>query len=765
MSRHERIQAWIMQADDSIGPSREPSKPADLPDEWFVGMSPEDRRTEREEVFRLWNELRTGSRGLALPENFGQDRVADWCRPRPEGVLFGAPLALAASLLCLISLVPALGGMKALGAVRVATVDLETVASMELVHPGTVWTATPDQPARSLQLAGGRRIDWSAGTIQVVSARHLQIELEEQSDLQLELGFGETVIDVGDCVLRARDCNINIWGSLEHGAWIEVERGVVGLRDGRSGVLTLLRAGDRYALQPERRADVPSIGPIGPIGPELPIESVREPDTELGGDHPNSVDDSGPQPEEKSEEETRPSVGETEAEALLVGVVSSRFGTLGPEGARVRLVREGIPYDDLLQSLNDRHVERSLEQAELLRRSRSEVLERHEVELEQDGTFSVSLEPGLYSVRVTAPGMIASESISMRLSRGQERSLMVTLEPGEAVLGQVFDAEGVPVEGASVFAVEKTFETNRYGEVRIPGTVGTVPVVVDSPDSEPYFGRLGNGQTEGRIRLSAGVKRTVDVRAQLGGELRAQVRAEWMRAGQRFIRRGERGPGGTYVLQGLPTAGSYVLVTQGEGWRADRRVIQAADDHDSSIEVALAPARIVSGLVLDASDDAVDSTLSLLDGERVLRDSIVRGKGEVAGLALYASATGLVSSRGWEAQAFEVGVAEPSWGSLVLHPDAGSRVLFVLDSMAEPLQDAWVLWIVRDLATGRWIQARVLRETESGCFELPANAKDFAESGFEAAVLAGAVDHESVLAIDPGGARWDLSVDESLHSR
>ncbi|HMD70418.1 MAG TPA: carboxypeptidase-like regulatory domain-containing protein [Bryobacteraceae bacterium] len=101
-----------------------------------------------------------------------------------------------------------------------------------------------------------------------------------------------------------------------------------------------------------------------------------------------------------------------------------------------------------------------------------------------DGRFSIgALPPDSYSVRVTRVGFVDSDSLTVDAGAGAGDSsraapagthdLEVKLKPVGAVTGLVLDANGEPVEGASVVAEDqaegKSTTTDEKGEFRIGG--------------------------------------------------------------------------------------------------------------------------------------------------------------------------------------------------------------------------------------------------------------------------------------------------------
>ena len=746
MTRQEILQWMVLEIEGELDPAqvelleRELERSAEL-------------RLEREQLHEVWSTLRQEAQELRLPADFGQEQVAEWTRPRPEGVLFATPMAIAASLLFMIGLYPALGGPVAVGLSTVADEALSHSSDGVAVEVGSVWDGA-DGPWK-LSLDGGRDLELKQGRVAVESARSFKVEVDEPTFVTVRLGPGATEVEVGDVTLFGRRATFDVRRSANGELRLDVHEGHVRMRDA-SGA-TLLSPGSSVLIRTPRGndgflggEDQPSIDPIRHLDPPPPGDTLLPPESDdLSGDEGFDED---------AESEERQSTNSDESRfepAHLFGRVGSENRAFGVGGVEVLLERVGFPMKVAADyAASDQDVDRAPWRHSLLEASQDELERSLRAVTSEGGCYCIDgIPPGFWRLRFLSGDRVLADRAPqhLRLAEGETREFNAVLDHGHVQTGSVEGADGRPVEGAKIESMSQSVRTDSSGRFELPGSRPRLRVFVDAEGHLPVSLRLGRGHSDDTVHLESGQQIAVDVQSVLGTAIGdARVVAEWAFEGRRIQRVARPGPGTSQWLSGLPMR-EVQLLTSAPGHECDRRLINPSRSFAFNIE--LRPSRLIDGSVRDRQDRGLEGVaVHLLGGEQALplrSETQAEGHLHFGDAAIGMPYRGFLDLDGYRARGVRVGRGS-DLGTRVLRLDESGRRLRVLDPFEKEIDSAWALWVVVDETRRRWVQVRVLKTDERGGFELPHAESSLYERGLAPHLLVGAPGHAVVELIDAG---------------
>ncbi|HET7712799.1 MAG TPA: carboxypeptidase regulatory-like domain-containing protein, partial [Thermoanaerobaculia bacterium] len=217
------------------------------------------------------------------------------------------------------------------------------------------------------------------------------------------------------------------------------------------------------------------------------------------------------------------------------------------------------------------------------------------------GEFTIEVEPGEYTIQVTARGYGRGSATGISVAEGQPAKADVRLERAGVVTGRVTASDGSALNGVNVTVVERVSGPGRQPERAATDSSGVYKLEsVSRGENTIQFARSGYRVSRKTVEVESGGDARLDVVLEKGREIRgrvqeesgapvagAQVRAELV--GPYLFAR--TSSDGTFRLSGLPE-GRVTLVAGKQGFVDTRQTVD-----DDSVTLVLGRGGRITGRV------------------------------------------------------------------------------------------------------------------------------------------------------------------------
>ncbi|MDF9745116.1 carboxypeptidase regulatory-like domain-containing protein [Natrinema salsiterrestre] len=347
-----------------------------------------------------------------------------------------------------------------------------------------------------------------------------------------------------------------------------------------------------------------------------------------------------------------------------------------------------------------------------------------ETTTDENGTYSLELEPGEYTLAVSAEGYVdASETVTVEA--GATATADVTLEPvptDGTLEGTVTDTDGEPIAGATVTVGDQQTTTDDNGTYSLELEAGEYTLAVSA---EGYEDASEDVTVEVESTTTADVtleERTGSVEGTVTDADDEPIADATVTAGDETVTTDENG---TYTLELEP--GEYTLDVSADGYETVSEDVTVDADATTTADVTLeAVDGTLEGTVTDTDGDAIaDATVTVGDQETTTDEngsySLDLEPGEY---------TLAVSAEGYEDASRTVSVEADATRTadvtLEPVPTDGTLEGTVSDTEGEPIADATVA--VSDQQTTTDDNGTYSLELEAGEYALAVSAEGYEDA-------------------------------------